>query len=50
MFGDNIEGDFLLQLYDDEEKLKEFIEFSKELHSQNCYFDYKHRLQQLINR
>lgn len=49
MFGDTIESDFLLELYDNEEKLKEFIEFSKELHSQNCYFDYKNRLQQLIN-
>lgn len=49
MYGDCINSDFLIRLYNDKEKLREFIELSKILNSQNCYFDYKHRLEKLIN-
>lgn len=49
IFGETENGEFLYTLYDDKEKLKEFISLSKVLNLNNTYFDYKHRLEQLNN-
>ena len=49
MYGDCIGSDFLIELYENKEKLREFVELSKALHKQKNYFDYQHRLEQLIN-